>query len=350
MNTRLTSRPYGNRGDIRHAMNYKTKMKKMKNYILLFSIICNGYVALAQKYIVLGPEKAKTSFYETKSFNKNAIKNVVINTLGGSVSISGAPVEAPRVEVYVQSNINKVFTKEEIENLVAEDYDLDISVSNDELHAIAKIKHTDLNPDWKSRLTISFQVFVPQQVAAYLNTSGGNSQIEHLTGIIQCNTSGGSIDINNCEGKIKLETSGGLLYLTALKGTINASTSGGSLHANHIEGELITETSGGNADLSQLSCSLEASTNGGSINAELLQANKYIKLDAGSEASGGHVNLKLPLKQGLDLDLSGSRINDQTNISGFKGKWQKDHVRGNINGGGIPVNVEASGRIEISFN
>jgi hypothetical protein len=249
------------------------------------------------------------------------------------------------------------------------------------LHAKARRKHDNGGWDWRRQLSISFKIYVPKQVNTSLETSGGSIHldnlsgnekfetsggslhVEALTGTIKGETSGGSIEVSNsgddinletsggsihadnCSGKIHLETSGGSLHLQNLKGTINANTSGGSVQANNIDGELITGTSGGSLHLTQLSCSLEASTSGGSINVEIVRAGKFVKLDD----SGGHITLRLPSKQGYDLNLSANKISPASSTGNFSGTWEKDNVRGTMNGGGIPVHVDASGHLDISF-
>jgi len=347
----------------------------MKKYLLVLFIACQSCVALAQDW-------NKTP-YETKSLANDAIKDVFVKTSGGSINVSGAPGESPRIEVYVHGNNNQELSKDEIKKRLDEDYELEVSVSDHEIHAVAKRKHEGgMNWDWRRQLSISFKIYVPKQVATHLetsggsihldnlsgdenfSTSGGSLHVEALTGQIKGETSGGSIEVsnsgdnisletsggsikaNNCHGKIKLETSGGSLHLDDLKGSITANTSGGSIEANHIEGELITGTSGGSVNLTQLACSLEASTSGGSMNVELTHLGKYVKLDV----SGGHVDLKLPAKQGMDLNLSANRINPSSSVSNFNGEWSKDHVKGSLNGGGVPVSVDASGHLDVSFN
>lgn len=347
----------------------------MKKYLLLLFIACQGYLVSAQDW-------NKTP-YETKSLASDAIKEVTVKTSGSSISVSGAPGEAPRVEMYVHGNNNQQLSREEIKKRLDADYDVHITVSNHEVRAEAKRKHEGgFNFDWHRQLSISFKVFVPRGVNTHLetsggsihldnlsgnenfSTSGGSLHVDHLTGTIKGETSGGSIDVNNsgdninletsggsihasaCHGKIRLETSGGSLHLQDLKGSINANTSGGSVQASNIEGELITGTSGGSVNLSQMSCSLEASTSGGSMNVDMVHVGKYVKLDC----SGGHVDLKLPLKQGMNLNISANRINNPFNISDFAGEWDKTHVKGSVNGGGVPVNVDASGNLNISFN
>ncbi|MCR8556869.1 DUF4097 domain-containing protein [Mucilaginibacter sp. BJC16-A38] len=344
----------------------------MKTYLLLLLVACSGSAAFAQGNWDKTP-------YQTKSLASDGIKDVFVNTSGGSISVSGGS-ESPRVEVYVQGNNGRQLSKEEIDKRLSEDYNLTITVNNHEVHATAKRKH-DGGFNWRNQLSISFKIYTPKQVATHLSTSGGSIHLdnligneefstsggslhmENLAGIIKGETSGGSIDISNskdninletsggsiragnCQGKIKLETSGGSLHLEALNGTITANTSGGSIQANDIKGELITGTSGGSVNLSAMSCSLDASTSGGSMHVEMLHVGKYVKLDV----SGGHVDLKLPSNQGLDLNFSASKIKS-SNLGKFSGEWEKDHVKGSVNGGGIPVKVDASDNLNVSFN
>jgi hypothetical protein len=345
----------------------------MKRYLLVLFIACQSCVALAQDF-------SKTP-YDTKSLANDAIKEVDVKTSGGSITVSGAPGEAPRIEMWVHGNNGLELSKDDIKKRLDEDYDVEVSVSNHELHASAKRKHDGDGWDWKRQLSISFKVYVPKQVNTHLGTSGGSIHLDNLSGTetfgtsggslhidaltgtikgetsggsiqvsnssndISLETSGGSIHADNCNGKIHLETSGGSLNLDNLKGNINASTSGGSVHADNVEGELITGTSGGSVNVSRMSGSLDASTSGGSIHVEIIQLGKYVKVDD----SGGHVDLTLPGKAGMELNLSANRISSNS-VSNFSGEWDKSHVKGTLNGGGVPITVDASGSISLNFN
>lgn len=344
----------------------------MKTYLVLFFILIQYHIGFGQDWFKVP--------YETKSLANDGIRAVYVTTSGGSITVSGASGQSPRVEIYVHGNNNDELSKEEIKKRLENDYELEVLVSNNEVHASAKRKH-DYNWNWRKQLSISFKIFVPKQVSSHLSTSGGSIRLDnligdenfetsggslHLDGLvgnikgetsggsievqnssekIDLETSGGSIHAINCNGKIKLETSGGSLHLEDLKGYINANTSGGSVQANNIEGELITGTSGGSVNLSNLSCSLDASTSGGSMNVQLLRLGKYVKLDV----SGGHIYLRMPSNQGVSLNLSANKISSQS-VTNFSGVWDKDHVKGTLNGGGIPVSVDASGHLDISFN
>jgi len=345
----------------------------MKTCILLLFLAC-------QTIISSGQDRENRTPYLTKSLANDAINIVVVSTSAGGISVSGQAGEQPRIEVYIKGNNNRELSKEEIKRRLDEDYDLNISVNGHELKAVVKNKHDFDN--WRESMSISFKIYVPQQVSTDLRTSGGGIrldnlkgnenfttsggglQIDRLSGTIHGHTSGGGINVTNssenidlvtsgggitaknCSGNIKLNTSGGGLRLENLKGTINAHTSGGGVEGNNIEGELITSTSGGGIELKEMNCSLDASTSAGNLYAHMTKVGKFLRLDANS----GNIDLELPAKQGLDLNLRGDRIS-QHQFNGFNGEWDKTHVRGTVNGGGPSVSASASsGDINVKFN
>lgn len=346
----------------------------MKTYIILFSLAMKAAVSFAQD-----DDYNKTP-YMTKSLSNDAINKVIVSTTGGGIFVSGKSGEQPRVEVYIRGNNDRELSKEEIEKRLAEDFELTVNVNGHELTAEAKTRHHIEN--WRNGLNISFKVYVPEQVSTELKTSGGGIHLDNLkgnenfstsgggldldklSGVIHGRTSGGGIDVRNssetidlttsgggieaknCNGDIKLNTSGGGLELEDLKGTIDARTSGGGIEANNIEGELNTSSSGGSIDLRGMNCSLDASTSAGSLSVEMKQVGKFLRLGT----SSGNIDLQLPAKQGLDLDLRGERVN-QHQFNGFNGEWGKDHVKGTVNGGGNTVSASASnGDIDVKFN
>jgi len=340
----------------------------MKKYLLFF--------VLAAFQISLKAQSGKTPFM-TKSLGNESIKDVDVETSGGSIAVSGVTTNA-RIEVYITSNNNKELTKEEIQKRLDEKYNLDISVANNKVTATARLK--EKMTDWKKALNISFKVFVPRNVSTDLSTSGGSISLTNLSGNLKFSTSGGSLDLDNvggnvdgrtsggsinlqnskddielatsggsidaknCNGKLRLTTSGGSLDLKDLKGDIRATTSGGSIHGSDVEGELITHTSGGSIHLSDLSCSLETSTSGGNIDVSIKQLGKYIKISN----SAGNIDVTLPNK-GLDLDLSASKIKTGQ-LNNFSGKVDDEEINGKLNGGGVPVRIDAgSGKISLSL-
>ena len=132
--------------------------------------------------------------------------------------------------------------------------------------------------------------------------------------------------------------------MSNLKGDIDANTSGGNVHGNDIDGDLTTHTSGGNIHLERMNCSLETSTSGGNIDVEMTSLKSFVKVSN----SGGNINLQVPNKA-MDLNLRGGKIKTDK-LSNFSGSVEDEAIKGKLNGGGVPVTVDAgSGRVTLTF-
>ncbi|PWU03654.1 MAG: hypothetical protein C5B52_03035 [Bacteroidetes bacterium] len=346
----------------------------MKKLIILLALVIPATMLRAQD------DKGRTPFL-TKNLSKENIKNVDVQTSGGSINVSGGTAAESRIEVYVwPNNDGKAMpSKEEIQKRINEDYDLNISVDGGKLTAYAKPK--DRNMNWKKSLSISFKIYVTENASTHLRTSGGSIGIKNLAGTQDFATSGGSLDIQkvsgqingrtsggsitvsdskdnidietsggsihaeNCTGTITMNTSGGSLTLKQLQGNIKATTSGGSINGGEIRGDLEAHTSGGNVDLNALYCGLETSTSGGNIDVEIKELGKQVKITN----SGGNIDLSMPKNKGVNLRLRGDKIKVES-LENFSGRKDDDEIDGTLNGGGIPVTVKAgSGRIRLDM-
>lgn len=340
-------------------------MKKV--LILLFPVL-----------IVFATQAQDGEPFIKKSFANESIDNVYARTSGGSISVQGGE-GATRVEVFIRGNNGRNLSESEIKERILEDYKLVIKVEDNELKVTAEPKDKFFN--WKNALSISFKLYVPTNVSTDLGTSGGSISMRNLSGRqnfstsggslrldrlsgqikgrtsggsievsnakdnVDLSTSGGSINAENCSGTVSLSTSGGSIKLNNLSGTIKAGTSGGPIRGNKIRGELTAHTSGGSIDLHALECSVDASTSGGSMDIEVIKLEEFVTV----HNSGGSVDLRLPANKGLDLKLRGNRIHFE-NMQNFSGNKEDDKVDGKINGGGIPISVQTSGRVSIALN
>ncbi len=317
--------------------------------------------------------------YQVQNFN-GSFSNLEVKTSGGSITVKGGQSGNAKVEVYIRSgNYDSKLSKSDIEKKLTEDYELKMVQDGNTLRLTAKRKNK--NNDWKNSISISFAVYVSENISSDLSTSGGNISISALNGKqvfttsggnlvckqlkgdikgttsggnisiedsrdnIYLTTSGGNISAENCTGNITISTSGGNLEMDDLDGTIKSTTSGGNVNGERIKGELKTSTSGGNVDLDELSCSVDAATSGGGVTVEIKELGKYVKLSN----SSGRIDLTMPSNKGITLDIRGSKIN--SSLSGnFDGKIEDTRIKGTLNGGGIPVTVDAgSGRVSIDW-
>jgi hypothetical protein len=328
-------------------------------------------IILALGLLVSATLSAQDKPYLTKSFAGAAISDVEVETSGGGIRMEGTDASQSRVEVYIRGNNGRELSNAEIAERLDKYYIVKIALENGHLTASARQKEHD---HWNNdHLSISFRVYAPATVSTHLNTSGGGIKIAHLkggeqnfntsgggldvsdiTGKIDGSTSGGGIHVDHCsqkihlttsgggihadhlDGSIYLETSGGGLELTNLSGTIDAGTSGGGIRGNNISGDLKTSTSGGSIDLENLACTIDASTSGGGVNVSMTSLGKYVKLST----SAGSISLSIPAGKGLNLDLDGNRV--ETQGLAVSGSMSKDHISGTVNGGGIPIHLDAN--------
>lgn len=332
---------------------------KTLNAILFCLLI--SFVSLAQK-----DEKP----YLVKTFSASTIKNLKMNTSGGSLSVAGTTDSQARIEIYVRGNNgNDEISKEDLEERL-QNYELNVSQDGNTIVAFAKNKTNNWG---KKSLSISFRAFVPENITIDLNTSGGSISVKGITGNAIGRTSGGSISVAKCKNKITLKTSGGSISADNCSGNIDPSTSGGSISAADLDGTIDLRTSGGSISLDNLKGNTKAITSGGSIKATELRGESMVKTSGGSIAlrevygtldaatsagsmdveimelgkslnlsvSSGGLNVKMPMNKGMHLDCTAQKVNIE-GLKNFDGEINKAYVKGKLNGGGIPVSMKVS--------
>ena len=274
--------------------------------------------------------------YLTKTFTLDGPGKLEVNTSGGSIDVIGSSGNQVTVEMYVKPNGGwSLFGSDDddIEEAL-EDYTIDIRQDGSKVIATAERQGSNWG---NSKVSISFKVMVPTSMSCDLSTSGGSISVADVEGEHDIRTSGGSLNFDHLSGTTKAHTSGGSINVNDYQGKLDANTSGGSIRVDGSEGEATLETSGGSINLENIRGSLEAHTSGGSIRANVEELGKFLTL----KTSGGGITATIPGGQGLDLDLSGNRVN--TKLVNFTGESDKNSINGSVNGGGVPVNLHTSG-------
>lgn len=279
--------------------------------------------------------------YLTKEFTLNGSGNLKVETSGSSVAVTGTSGNQVIVDMFVKYDGRQIeMENEEVERELA-NYNLDISQSGNTIAVIIKKR----NNNGRNKLNLSFKIQVPEEMSSKIQTSGGSISVDGISGEQEISTSGGSIQVVNSSGYVKTRSSGGSFRVENFEGNVEVESSGGSIKITHLTGDLNVNTSGGSVNLEDISGSISANTSGGSIRAELSNVEKSVSM----MTSGGSITAIVPEGLGLDLNLSGGRVN--SNLSNFNGEVKKDKVVGKINGGGIPVTMQSSGgSINLEFN
>lgn len=271
--------------------------------------------------------------YLTKQFTLNGEGNLNVETSGSSIAVTGASGSQVIVDMYVKLNGREIEMEDAEVERELDNYNLDISQSGNTISVLVKKK----NNSGRSKLNLSFKIQVPTEMSSRFQSSGGSISVDGLNGEQEIATSGGSIQVLNSSGYVNTHSSGGSFRVENFEGNVDVQTSGGSIKVNQLTGDLKVNTSGGSVNLSEINGSILANTSGGSIRAQLSNVEKELTM----KSSGGSITAVVPDGLGLDLDLSGGRVNSK--LSNFSGEVKKDRILGKINGGGIPVTMQSSG-------
>ncbi|MEQ6121193.1 DUF4097 family beta strand repeat-containing protein [Reichenbachiella sp. MALMAid0571] len=261
-----------------------------------------------------------------------------------------------------------------------------------------KVRQKDGISNWRNRMYVSFKVLVPKQTSCVLHSSDGNIHIEGLSGDQELRTSDGNIHIRNIngnidgrtsdgnididqvqgsnslvtsdgniqvrnvngkitgrtsdgnidlaiiEGGVSMVTSDGNIVASSIQGDLDLTTSDGDIHSSNTYGHTIFKTSDGNVLFENLSGSLKAVTSDGDIRGNIDELKNKLDL----RTNDGNIDVTIPNGLGLDLALKGQKI--RTELKKFNGTSKDHSVTGQINGGGIPVELAASdGNVTLTY-
>ena len=176
------------------------------------------------------------------------------------------------------------------------------------------------------------------------NTSGGSLAMKNSKANFDASTSGGGISMENIDGILNVSTSGGSIEADGTQPKLKGSTNGGSIHLNNVKGETEVNTSGGSISLDNMEGSVVGETSGGGISANINKLSTKLILST----NGGNIDATIPAGLGFNLDLSADKID--TKLTSFKGTSKKDKIQGQMNGGGILVQLStSSGSISLDY-
>lgn len=274
--------------------------------------------------------------YLSQSFSLNGPGELVVETSGSLISVSGTSGNTVTIDMFVNYKGKEIVTENAAVEEILEDYKLDLSQNGDKISIIAK-RNSNMGWDADNRLQLAFKVSVPHEMSSKILSSGGSISLTEITGNQEINTSGGNIRVSKSDGKLLTRSSGGSFRLEEFRGDVVVQSSGGSVKISQVRGDIAIGSSGGSVTLEEIEGSINAATSGGSIKAQLTNLEKSLMM----KSSGGSITAIVPAGLGLDLDLRGGRVN--TTMNNFSGEQKKDKVVGTVNGGGIPVTLLSSG-------
>jgi hypothetical protein len=313
-------------------------MKNLQSFVPLFILLLLASCTHASSF------QYDSEAYRSQSFSLSGPGDLQVETSGSAITVSGTSGNTVTIDMYVKYKGNEIDGESaEVEELL-EDYTLDFSQNGNTISVVAK-RSGNWGWDSNNKLSLAFKISVPHAMSSNIKSSGGSISLTEITGKHEISTSGGSVQILKSKGELFTKSSGGSFRLEDFSGNVSVQTSGGSVKVSQLTGDLEIGSSGGSVNLEEIDGSINANTSGGSIKAQLTNLEKSLTM----KSSGGSITAIVPKGMGLDLNLSGGRVN--STLTNFSGEMKKDKVVGKINGGGIPVTMQSSGgSINLEFN
>jgi hypothetical protein len=161
---------------------------------------------------------------------------------------------------------------------------------------------------------------------ARMHTSNGGVHLTDVHGDADIETSNGSIDIDNQEGSLRLHTTNAHIKAESRGGRFEAETSNGS-----IEGRLANLNTGWPLRAETTNGHIDLDVEGGLPDMHLTTSNSSIDLRLPDSASGR-----------LIADTSHSDISSDFDLTTHGGTISKDHLEGQIGGGGPNIEINTS--------
>lgn len=193
-------------------------------------------------------------------------------------------------------------------------------------------------------LRVDVEVLVPREYSVDAETDGGNIHVSRVMGDTSLRTAGGRIYLEGIGGDVDVSTGGGRIYVEAVDGKVRATSGGGRVQIEEVSGPVEVKSGGGRVHVSDAAGEVRATTGGGRIYTH------FVGMPSGSiETGGGRIEVEIPEEVGVDLTVStgGGRIRVDDDLD-FVGQRTPLALEGQINGGGLPLEVRtAGGRVAI---
>lgn len=175
-------------------------------------------------------------------------------------------------------------------------------------------------------------------------SSNGRITVDGVESAARLQTSNGSVHVMNTKGPVEVETSNGSVELTGNEGPVNVRTSNGKIRAEDVRGALTAVTSNGSVTARvsdpEPGRPISVKTSNGAVNLtfESLRDNAV-----SATTSNSSITVRLPSKIGFDLKANTSNSSVSTDFDvASRGSTSKNHVEGDVNGGGSPMVLTTS--------
>ncbi len=188
--------------------------------------------------------------------------------------------------------------------------------------------HMGMAIHWSAHEATQVTIESPASLVLDAKTGDGNLSVAGLTGTLNVHSGDGSVSLEDVHGDLRLKASDGNVAIHNASGTIDARGSDGHMQVDGKFTAVNLHTSDGNLEFS-------------------LAAGSQLTAASRIESSDGQVSILVPQNLSADLDVSTHDGNLDcklpiTTDHYNSGDSEGHHLHGNLNSGGVPLNIHTS--------
>lgn len=285
---------------------------------------------------------AKFERNEEHTIPMQGIEAIDVDTLFGSVTVTGAGTEDCRIEARLTARAPSVEETEQI----AEQTKIVIEPDGATLKIFVEKPHLKNNRS----VGVSFDITMPKSIAAEVLSSFGSVKLSDIEANVKADTSFASVNCSNVTGEVDLKTSYGSIKCENIEsGLVRAHTSFSSITCRNVTAPVDLKTSYGSINCRDLtSTEIEAHSSFGSVDIECSEKTGP-EPQADVSTSYGSIKFKTPSNFTGKVDARTSFGSIETLLPvTVSGEIGKDRVNGSVGTGNGRLKLETSfGSIKI---
>ncbi len=220
-----------------------------------------------------------------------------------------------------------------------------------------------LDDEQLRRLTVSYDVTVPDATDLQVKAGSGDVQVEGLGRAVSISAGSGSVNATGLSGSLEVNTGSGDITVARVGGDLKARSGSGSLTATGVSGSADAKTGSGEVRLDVTgSGSVSATSSSGDVRVTGARGSLTAQSSSGDivvdgvpggawslHSSSGDISVRLGEAIGFSLDAqtASGRIQTAAPVT-MSGELSKKALRGDVRGGGPRLELRtASGDIDV---
>ncbi len=297
-----------------------------------------GFALAILAVALAAPATAQDGSFE-RTLTVTGAVNLSVDTNSGGITVTTGSSGRVVIRGKIRRRRNMVFRRGSAADVEEAEQNPPISQTGN------TIRITKLDSSLRRKLSISYEITVPQNTKVSADTGSGSIRISGVEGPVDADTGSGSIRLEDIPKGATTDTGSGSIKAFNVGERFSADTGSGSIHAELISaGPVNLDTGSGSIRVSGVEGRLTASTGSGSIKIEGIPSG-----DWEVKSSSGGITVVVPENSSFDLYARTSSGGIRTDFPiTVQGRISKKKLSGRVGQGGPRMELRtSSGSIRI---